>query len=155
MRTEERTHTKRHAGVEEVGEAQEVFVGLEHGAGGAGLGRARGSAASVQILLRNGASVEAQQLQGLSPAHWAAHKGHAEVLALLLEYGTPLNLKAEEGATPLHLAANRGHMSAARLLLEKGAKTDIVGCWDGVEGTAADMAKSKRHVRVAKMIRSW
>lgn len=114
-----------------------------------------GSAASVQILLRNGASVEAQQMQGLSPAHWAAHKGHAEVLALLLEYGTPLNLKAEEGATPLHLAANRGHMSAARLLLEKGAKTDIVGCWDGVEGTAADMAKSKRHVRVAKMIRSW
>lgn len=114
-----------------------------------------GSAASVQILLRNGASVEAQQLQGLSPAHWAAHKGHAEVLALLLDYGAPLNLAAEEGATPLHLAANRGHMAAARLLLEKGAKTDIEASWDGFYGTAADMAKAKRHARVAELIRSW
>lgn len=114
-----------------------------------------GSAASVQILLRNGASVETQQLQGLSPAHWAAHKGHADVLALLLEYGTPLNMAAEEGATPLHLAANRGHMAAARLLLEKGAKKSIEASWDGVQGTAADMAKAKRHARLAKMIRSW
>jgi len=114
-----------------------------------------GSSASVQILLRGGASVEGQQLHGLSPAHWAAHKGHAEVLVLLLNYGAPVNMAAGEGATPLHLAANRGHMAAARLLLEKGARVDGEAVWDGVEGTAAEMAEAKRHVKVATMIRMW
>nr|OQO20913.1 hypothetical protein B0A51_13087 [Rachicladosporium sp. CCFEE 5018] len=115
-----------------------------------------GSVSSVRVLLRGGADVQAKQAQGLTSLHWAAHKGHVEVLALLLEYGASINARAEEGATPLHLGANRGHLAVVRSLLENGARTDIEDAvWDGVEGSAAEMAKDKGHSRVAKVIREW
>lgn len=116
---------------------------------------ASGSRSSVRALLQAGATVTARQAQGLTPLHWTAHKGHVEALALLLEFGAVLNAAAEEGATPLHLAANRGHLKAVRLLLEHGAKRKIHAAWDGVEGTAAEMARAKNHARVARTIQTW
>lgn len=116
---------------------------------------ASGSKSSVKTLLQAGAVVDARQAQGLTPLHWTAHKGHAEALGLLLNYGGPLNATAEEGATPLHLAANRGHLQAVRLLLEQGAKRNVVAIWDGMEGTAAEMARAKKHARVARTIQTW
>lgn len=113
---------------------------------------ASGSATVVKALLRASGQVDLEQAQGLTPAHWAAHKGHADVLGMLLAYGAPVNAAAEEGATPLHMAANRGHLPCVRLLLEKGAKRGLKAIWDGVEGTAAEMARAKGHTRVAKAI---
>lgn len=115
---------------------------------------ASGSAASVQILLRAGAQVDAEQVQGLTPLHWAAHKGHTDVLSLLLSYGAPVDSRAEENATPLHLAANRGHVPAVRALLGKGANRKVKANWDGGEGTPAQMARAKGHVRVLKALQS-
>lgn len=116
---------------------------------------ASGSSVVVKCLLRGGAQVDLEQAQGLTPAHWAAHKGHADVLGMLLAYGAPVNATAEEGATPLHVAANRGHLPCVRLLLEKGSRRSVKAAWDGVEGTAAEMAQSKGHARVAKAIQMW
>ena len=116
---------------------------------------ASGSAASVKALLRGGAQVDLEQAQGLTPAHWAAHKGHTDVLSIMLTYGAPVNAAAEEGATPLHMAANRGHLPCVRLLLEKGARRSIKASWDGVEGTALEVAREKGHPRVAKAIETW
>lgn len=117
---------------------------------------ASGSVAAVRVLLRSGADVHAAQAQGLTPAHWAAHKGHTDVLDLLLSYGAPLGARATEGATPLHMAANRGHLPAVRLLLENGADPRLeADGWDGVDGSAANMAKAKGHVRCGKLIESW
>jgi ankyrin repeat protein len=116
---------------------------------------ASGSKSSVRILLQAGAAVTAQQAQGLTALHWAAHKGHVDALSLLLDHMAPLNASAEEGATPLHLAANRGHLAAVRILLERGCKRKVFAVWDGVEGTAAEMARAKNHARVARAIQSW
>jgi ankyrin repeat protein len=116
---------------------------------------ASGSKSSVLVLLQSGASVTAQQAQGLTPLHWTAHKGHVDALALLLNYGAPLNATAIEGATPLHVGANRGHLSVVRLLLENGADRRALATWDGVEGTAAEMARAKNHARVARTIQTW
>lgn len=116
---------------------------------------ASGSKSSVRILLQAGADVTAQQAQGLTALHWAAHKGHVDALALLLDHMAPLNAVAEEGATPLHMAANRGHLAAVRVLLERGCKREVFAIWDGVEGTAAEMARAKNHARVARTIQSW
>jgi len=91
----------------------------------------------------------------LTPLHWTAHKGHVDALALLLNYGAPLNATAMEGATPLHVGANRGHLSVVRLLLENGADRRALAIWDGVEGTAAEMARAKNHARVARTIQAW
>lgn len=116
---------------------------------------ASGSAAVVKTLLRSSAQVDVEQAQGLTPAHWAAHKGHADVLSMLLGYGAPVNATAEDGATPLHMAANRGHLGCVRVLLEKGARRSLKAGWDGVEGTAVDMARAKGHSRVVKAIEAW
>lgn len=116
---------------------------------------ASGSKSSVKVLLQAGAAVDARQAQGLTPVHWTAHKGHVDALGLLLNYGAPSNAAAEDGATPLHLAANRGHLAAVRLLLESGVKRDIVAIWDGMEGTAAEMARAKKHARIARTIQAW
>ena len=116
---------------------------------------ASGSKSSVRILLQAGAEVTAQQAQGLTALHWAAHKGHVDALTLLLDHMAPLNAGAEEGATPLHLAANRGHLAAVRILLERGCKRKVFAVWDGVEGTAAEMARAKNHARVARAIQSF
>jgi ankyrin repeat protein len=116
---------------------------------------ASGSKSSVRILLQAGAAVTARQAQGLTALHWAAHKGHVDALSLLLDHMAPLNAGAEEGATPLHLAANRGHLAAVRILLERGCKRKVFAVWDGVEGTAAEMARAKNHARVARAIQSF
>jgi len=115
---------------------------------------ASGSVTSVGILLRNGAAVTAAQRQGLTPAHWAAHKGHTEVLKMLLSYGAAVNAAAEAGAMPLHCAANRGHMPAVKLLLESGANVKVRADWDGVTGTAENMAKAKGHLRLVMILQS-
>ena len=116
---------------------------------------ASGSGPSVRVLLKGRAQVDVEQAQGLTPGHWASHKGHADVLAMLIAYGGSVNATAEDGATPLHLAANRGHLATVRLLLEKGARRKSKAVWDGVEGTPADMARTKGHARVANVIESW
>lgn len=114
---------------------------------------ASGSAGSVAALLRSGADIEARQTHGLTAIHWAAHKGHIEVLSILLSYGASVEVRAAEGATPLHLAANRGQLTAARMLLEKGAsRWPNYAKWDGMEGTPADMAKAKGHLKLAKLL---
>ena len=118
---------------------------------------AAGSLSTVRVLLSAGADSTAKQAIGLTPAHWAAHKGYAEVLALLIEHGgvKEVDARAEEGATALHLAANRGHVDSVRLLLEKGARSGLKAIWDGVEGTPTDTSRAKGHVRVAEVIEKW
>lgn len=111
-----------------------------------------GSAPCVSALLRARADVEMQQAQGLTAAHWAAHKGHLEVLGLLIASGADVKAVAGEGATPLHMAANRGHLAVVRMLLEKGVKTGVKGTWDGMEGTARQMARAKGHGSVVKTL---
>lgn len=111
-----------------------------------------GSVPTVKVLLCSGAAVNMKQGQGLTAAHWAAHKGHTEVLRLLLTHGALVNARGVENVRPLHLAANRGHTQAVLLLLEYGADWRKEALWDGVQGTAVQMARSKGHARVAKLI---
>lgn len=111
-----------------------------------------GSLPCVEALLRAQADVGVRQMQGLTAAHWAAHKGHTEVLEALINGASEIDARAEEGATCLHMAANRGHLECVRLLLSKGAKTGPKGSWDGVEGTARQMARQKGHAGLVREI---
>ena len=78
----------------------------------------------VQLLLANGANIEAMRGDNEStPLDTAVWNGHTDVVRLLLEKGA--NIEAirttGSGATPLDSAACRGHTDVVRLLLEKGA----------------------------------
>ena len=50
-----------------------------------------------QILLENGASLDAQNAEGESPLHLAARNGHHEILRLLVEFGADVCLASKQG----------------------------------------------------------
>jgi ankyrin repeat protein len=113
-----------------------------------------GDLRTAKALVKEGANVNAQQERGLSPLHWACHKGHKEMVQWLLEHGAEINSRSETFATPLHCSAAKGHLSCAKILVRKGADCKIpTSRWDGVAGTAEEVAIGKGYMNVAAFIR--
>ena len=77
--------------------------------------------AAVRSLLKNKADVNAPQVDGMTPLHWAAYQDDTETGKLLLAAGA--NVKAENryGVTPLSLACQNGNTALVELLLSAGA----------------------------------
>lgn len=77
----------------------------------------------VHLLLSHHAAVNAVDVNGWTPLHWAAMGGYCEVAVVLLDHGADTGVKAPfgRGATPLHFAAGKGHLGMVRLLLQRGA----------------------------------
>ena len=76
----------------------------------------------TELLLANGADVNAKDRGQGTPLHAAASEGHKEVAKLLLASNAQVNAKDDyNGATPLHYAAARGHTEVAELLVASGA----------------------------------
>ena len=84
----------------------------------------RGDSDTVKELLKNGANINQESNDGVTPLHTAAYWGRAETCKLLLEKGANINAKDKYEWTPLHVAAKRGHTETCKLLLEKGADID-------------------------------
>jgi ankyrin repeat protein len=77
----------------------------------------------VAILLHHGANTEARDLDGMTPLHLAASRGHYRVVQYLLQ--SHANVDAQESRnsrTPLRLASDGGHLDCCQLLLEYRAK---------------------------------
>ena len=84
------------------------------------------AAESVQVvaeLIEAGADIHARGINGWTPLHMAANRGHVEKARLLIDAGADVNCRTEIDAleTPLMEAASRGQPGTARLLLEHGA----------------------------------
>ena len=60
-----------------------------------------------QILVDNGADVNARTTAGTTPLHWAAEEGYYKVVQFLLENGANVNSKNVNGDTPLSYALER------------------------------------------------
>jgi ankyrin repeat protein len=60
-----------------------------------------GSSATVEVLLRHGASVHHQDIQGASALHYASANARTESVKLLLQSSAEPNLRDLEGKTPL------------------------------------------------------
>lgn len=77
--------------------------------------------ALIKLLLKNGANIDSQDLEGMTPLHVAASLEDGSIAQILLENDAHVNSKNYGGMTPLHVAASLEHASIVQLLLENGA----------------------------------
>ena len=77
----------------------------------------------VELLISNGADVNAKRSDGAIPLHYAVYYNRMENAEILLSNGADLNAKDgdQNGATPLHEAAWRSRKEIVDLLISKGA----------------------------------
>jgi len=77
-----------------------------------------GQLACVKILVELCSDVEAVDLNGETPTHLAAERGHADVIELLAHIGgAAVDRRTKHGALPLHHAAINNRQGAAMALL--------------------------------------
>ncbi|MBX2842757.1 MAG: ankyrin repeat domain-containing protein [Flammeovirgaceae bacterium] len=76
----------------------------------------------VELLIKNGANVNAKQIQGVTPLHSAAHNGETEIVKLLLENGAEVNAKMETGQTAMAMAIDKNFGAITDLLRENGGQ---------------------------------
>lgn len=102
----------------------------------------RGSIAAADVLLQNGARVEAVDVNGYRAVHVAAQYGKTSFLNhMIAKYHADFDAPDNDGRTPLHWAAYRGYSDTIRLLLFRDAcqgKQDKEGCtplhWAAMRG---------------------
>ncbi|KAL8919594.1 MAG: hypothetical protein Q9172_004922 [Xanthocarpia lactea] len=104
-----------------------VKVLLEHGVDAEDNGRnealflaaGEGHATTVEMLLENGAEVDARDWLGSTAMDFAAPGGYEKTVRILLQYGARLDLRDTQGNSALHWAVP--HEAVTKLLLENGA----------------------------------
>ena len=80
-----------------------------------------GAAACAELLVANGADVDALNKARRAPLQLAAEADQADIIRLLAKHGADLDTQDRKGRTPLHRATYEGRVSAAEALLEVGA----------------------------------
>ncbi|KAF7975367.1 hypothetical protein HWV62_9693 [Athelia sp. TMB] len=90
-----------------------------------------GIEATLRLLLRRGANVNAQDGDGRTALWYASHLGVESMVELLLEHGADANLRGEDGSALLQAVFNK-HEAIARLLLQRGADANT---YDGAGRT--------------------
>ncbi|WP_342026022.1 ankyrin repeat domain-containing protein [Cytobacillus pseudoceanisediminis] len=76
----------------------------------------------AEVLLKNGAKVNAKQDSGWTPLHEAALHGHSDMIKLLLRFGADKTIKKDDGDTPLDVALHNKKENVADLLIPQGIK---------------------------------
>jgi cytohesin len=80
----------------------------------------------AELLIVEGAEVNAKNRDGFTPLHYAAGKGLKEVVELLIAKGADVNAKGRGlEKSPLLLAAYDGHKEIVELLIGWGADVNV------------------------------
>jgi ankyrin repeat protein len=99
----------------------------------------------VELLLGNGADVNAFSLYGNTALYAAIGEGRGDIVDVLLDCGADINVQTEDGKTPLHRAAWRRQKDMVKLLLDHGAAWDIA---DNNGHTPLDLATAEEGSKV-------
>ena len=102
----------------------------------------------AELLIANGAIVDAKDIHGKTPLLLAASV-HKEVSELLVKSGADIAAKDKDGQTPLHLAANWGHVDIVKLFLDRGAD---INAKDSKGLTPLNYATRKKYRDVIKLL---
>lgn len=79
----------------------------------------------AEILIKNGADVNAKQMQNVTPLHSAAHNGQTKLVKLLIDNGAEIDSKMDNGQTPLFMAEEKGFKEVIDLLKKNGKANRI------------------------------
>jgi hypothetical protein len=85
---------------------------------------ASGNYEEVEILIAQGASIEAKDINGATPLSWAAGQGYENVCELLIGSKASIESKSNGGTTPLICAAAMNRDAACRLLIANKASIE-------------------------------
>jgi ankyrin repeat protein len=107
----------------------------------------RNDVAMVRQLLKQGASVHAQDGNGQTALLIAVDRNHVESAKLLIEGGADVNAQDHQLDSPLLLAGARGYLEILKLTL--GANPDFT-IYNRYGGTALIPACERGHVEVVK-----
>lgn len=123
---------------------------------------ARGDAAQVAALVRQGADPDTADRSGWTGLHQAAETGDLGLARVLLEAGAHPDLRSRARGTPLDVAERGGRLELARLLRLFGAKgsgksigdTVCVRPWrgEGYCGVVEAADPTRRRLRVSRVI---
>jgi len=80
----------------------------------------------TELLINQGAIVDARNKNGETPLHIASKKGYSDVAQLLIANKADVNAKTRNDQTPLFCAARLGHKDVMKLLIDKGADVSPV-----------------------------
>lgn len=75
----------------------------------------------VNLLIANGANIDARTNEDVNPIMFAAAYNACDVIKLFLAKGVDINIECEDGQTPLMFAASQDACDAAKLLVKAGA----------------------------------
>lgn len=73
----------------------------------------------VKTLLKEGADVNAQTVEGHSALQYAASKNWKSIVVELLKNQANVNILDKRNATPLHRAASKGNIAIVELFLKE------------------------------------
>ncbi|MFR6158304.1 MAG: ankyrin repeat domain-containing protein [Blautia producta] len=92
----------------------------------------------VKFLLNAGADVNAKDVYGSTPLHFATNYARSHIMELLVEYGADVNAQDKNGITKLMQVCSYGDIEMAGYLLEHGANPMIT---DLLDENSMDYAK--------------
>lgn len=75
-------------------------------------------------LIRRGAKVNLQSVNGMTPLHWCSVFGEPSMAKRLIQAGIDIHIADNSGSTALHEACKFGNSAVLALLLESGAKSN-------------------------------
>lgn len=104
----------------------------------------------AELLINNGAEVDALSACASTPLSSATICGHKDIVELLIAKGAAVNTKTTKGFIPLHFASSRGHKEIVELLIAKGAD---VNAKDEEGRTPLAEAIKGKHDAVADLLR--
>ena len=103
----------------------------------------------AELIIENGAVLDAQDSDRDTPLILAARYCHLAIVKLLLEKGAAVDVVNTYSLTALHCASQEGHVEIVKLLTEKGAPLEAqknTGC------TPASCATKNGHLAVVKVL---
>ncbi|PWI63948.1 hypothetical protein PCL_02264 [Purpureocillium lilacinum] len=103
----------------------------------------------VQLLLHNGADVNAEGGSYGSALLAASYGGHEKIVRMLLDQGADVNIKSGVFGTALEAASRQGEEKIVRMLLDHGGDANIES---GMLGNALEAASYGGHENIVRML---